>query len=214
MCARISTHTELSPNTVSWAANTDCAPYIRLSFFFLCKPNLLLERQTQTAMHLTRPSLHHTFSLLLSTVLYICTGGWPHHKSNIFMRKRIHEEKGTKEDFLAVHNWTCNSCSLIGNQELYLLTVVYSRHGPSLLLTKLPMADHQSFTPTLKHKNHSGVNISVHFWLFFNSRANLWSAFFPLMKAKKAASKKCVFCRSSESHFCIIKHLPIWEQKI
>lgn len=140
VCAHMTTHTELSPNMVSLKANTDCAPYICLSFFFLCKPNLLLERRTQTAMHLTRPSLHITVLLLLSMVLYI----WHCIVNRIFsfdviiilMRKRIKRGVGgVKKHFLAVQDWTCNACSLSSNQELYPLMVAYGRCQPSRPLT-------------------------------------------------------------------------------
>lgn len=142
-CAHVPTHAEPSPNVGSWTANTDCGPYICLSFFVLCKLKLLLERQTQTATHLTRKDA----SLLISrshsfcAVLCVWTGIFSLGVIIVLMRKKRKKEKKKKnrikEDFLAEQDWMCTACSVSGNQELYPLMVAYGGHEPSLLLKYL-----------------------------------------------------------------------------
>lgn len=99
-CAHVPTHAEPSPNVGSWTANTDCGPYICLSFFVLCKLKLLLERQTQTATHLTRKDA----SLLISrshsfcAVLCVWTGIFSLGVIIVLMRKKRKKKEKEKQD--------------------------------------------------------------------------------------------------------------------
>lgn len=152
-CAHTSTHAEPFLNMVSWTANTDCGPYICLSFFFLLQTKPVAEK-TNSNSHTSDETVSSSpiLTLFCASFHVFGNGIFSFGAIIVLMRKKVMEKKEKKDKRrlfgrtgLNVHwllsQWQPRTISayvsLWGTRTITTANVLFILGWPSKVYTKL-----------------------------------------------------------------------------